>query len=77
LVLGSGAALSLAGAIIGLLGGAAISRLLLATFPGIHANTSLILAGTTVLLVAVALIACWLPARRASHINPIDALRAD
>jgi ABC-type antimicrobial peptide transport system permease subunit len=33
--------------------------------------------GATLLLIAVALVACWIPARRAGRINPIEALRAD
>jgi ABC-type lipoprotein release transport system permease subunit len=32
---------------------------------------------TTVMLLAVALLACWLPARRAAVLNPLDALRTD
>ena len=40
-------------------------------------NSPLVLIGTTLLLIAVALVACWLPARRAARINPIEALRAD
>jgi len=36
-----------------------------------------VLSGVTFLLVAVALIACYMPARRASRISPTEALRAE
>jgi hypothetical protein len=34
-------------------------------------------SGTTLLIIAVAFVACWLPARRAARINPIEARRAE
>jgi len=44
---------------------------------GMQLNSTSTVLGMTVLLVAIALLACWLPARRAGRINPIEALRAE
>jgi len=77
IVLISGVKLALVGSVLGLLGALAISRFLAASNPGMHLNSPPVLAGTTLVLVTVALVACWLPARRAARINPIEALRAE
>jgi len=76
-VLTSGAKLALIGSAIGLLGAFGISRLVAAFFPGMQTNSVLVLSGVTVLLIAIALIACYMPARYASRISPMEALRAE
>ena len=77
LVLGTGVRLALIGAGLGIFGALGVARFLAADNPGMRLNSAPILAGTTLLLIAVALVASWLPARRAARINPIEALRAD
>ncbi len=77
LVLTSGAKLALIGSALGLLGAVAVSRILTASFPGIRTSSAPVLIGTTVLLIAIAQIACYLPARSASRISPTEALRAE
>jgi ABC-type antimicrobial peptide transport system permease subunit len=77
LVLTAGATLAFIGSAIGLLGAFGISRLIAAFFPGMHTNSVPVLSGVTFLLVAVSLIACYLPARTASRISPTEALRAE
>ena len=62
---------------IGLLGAFGLARLLSATNRGMHFENPLAMAAPALLLVAIALIASWLPARRAARINPIEALRAE
>ena len=77
LVLHSGARLALAGSAIGLLGAFAISRLIGAFFPGMRTNSVLVLSAVTVLLIGIAMLACYMPARAASRISPMEALRAE
>jgi ABC-type antimicrobial peptide transport system permease subunit len=77
LVLSSGAKLALIGSAIGLLGAFSISRLIAAAFPGLQTSSGPVLIGATLLLVAVAQIAGYLPARYASRISPTEALRAE
>jgi predicted permease len=77
LVLASGVTQALLGSGIGLVGAYGISRLLAATQPGMRLNSAGILVATTLLLVGVALVACWMPARRAGRIDATLALRAD
>lgn len=77
IVLTSGVKLALIGSGLGLLGGVGLSRFLSTAYPGMRLNDPLTWIGATLLLIAVALIASWLPARRAARINPIEALRAE
>ncbi len=76
-VFASGARLAAVGALLGLLGAVGVARILAANYPGVRANGPLILAGATVFLLAVAALACWLPARRAARIDALAALRAE
>ncbi len=77
LVLGHGLRLSLLGAGIGLAGALALVRLLGSLLPALGSPEPLTLAAVVLCLLGVALLACYLPARRATRVNPIDALRAD
>jgi len=77
LVLTSGAKLALVGSALGLLGALGISRLIAAGFPGLHTSNVPVLIGATVLLIAIAQVACYLPARHAARITPTEALRAE
>ena len=77
IVLTTGVKLAVIGAGVGLFGAIAVARFLASGNPGMRMNTAPVLIGTTLLLILVALIASWLPARRAANVNPIDALRAE
>ena len=77
LVLSSGAKLAGIGAAIGLLGAFAVTRVLGASFPGIQTSSVPVAIGAAALLVAIAQIASYVPARHASKISPTEALRAE
>jgi predicted permease len=77
MVLRSGVSQALTGAAIGLAGAIGVSKLIAATNPGMRFESPAILLGTTLILVAVALLACWMPARRAAKLDATLALRAE
>lgn len=77
LVLSSGTRLALYGAGLGLIGAFGISQLLSASFPNMALDPGPVLVVTPLILIGVALIASYLPARRASKISPTEALRAE
>jgi len=77
LVFSTGVRQAVLGSALGLLGSYGITLAISSAFPGIRTNNPAVLVFTTLLLVAVALLACWLPARRAGKINALDALRAE
>ena len=63
------------GLIIGLAAALGLGRLLTTQLYGVSANNPLYLAGTAALLAVVGFCACLIPARRATLVNPIEALR--
>jgi putative ABC transport system permease protein len=77
LVLSHGVQLLLIGSAIGLLGAIAISRLLQAVLFEVSGLDPRIYLGVGVLLFAATLLASWIPARRASHVDPLQALRTE
>jgi putative ABC transport system permease protein len=77
LVLGKGISLIGIGLGAGLVGAFAASRALNSLLYGVGALDAVALIGAIVTLAAVAFIACYLPARRASQVNPIEALRTE
>ncbi|HEX8675113.1 MAG TPA: ABC transporter permease [Longimicrobium sp.] len=77
LVLGGGARLTAAGLAAGLAGAAFAGKLVASQLYGVSATDPVTLAATAALLMSVALLASWLPARRASRVDPVVALRSE
>jgi predicted permease len=77
LVLGHGAALAIGGVLIGLAASFALTGLLRNLLFNVSATDWPTFAGTTVLLFGTALLACYFPARRATRVDPVQALRHD
>jgi len=77
LVVGHGMRLAAAGITLGIGGALALTRLLRAQLFGVAPTDPATFVCVTLGLAAVALAACWLPARRATRVEPLSALRAE
>jgi ABC-type antimicrobial peptide transport system permease subunit len=77
LVLRQGMLLTLAGAVLGLLAAVVTTRVLAGVLYGVSPTDLPTFLAIVLLLGMVALVACWLPARRAARVNPIEALRSE
>jgi len=75
LVVRQGMRLALAGLILGLLIALAATRVLSSLLFGVSAHDPFILVGVSLVLMAAAILACYIPARRATKVDPIVALR--
>ena len=65
------------GVVLGLAGSAALSRLIASQLWGIEPTDPATFTGVSFLLIAVALLASFVPARRAIHVDPTEALRTE
>jgi putative ABC transport system permease protein len=77
MILGEGAAMALVGLFVGGLAAIPLSRLLSGLLFGVEPVDPLTIGLAAALLVAVALIAAWIPARLATAVDPITALRSE
>ena len=77
MVVMQGMALAIVGVVIGVAGAFGLTRFIASFLYGVEERDPLVFAGIPLLLALVALAAVWLPASRASRINPLDALRCE
>jgi putative ABC transport system permease protein len=77
MVVGQGLRLALAGIAVGIAGAFALSRILAKFLYGVAATDPMTYAAVAALLLAVAVLASYIPARRATRIDPITALRCE
>jgi predicted permease len=74
---GRGLGLTVAGLTLGLCGALMLTRLMSGVLYGVKATDPLTFVGVGVLLLGVAALASWIPARRAARLDPVEALRSD
>jgi len=77
MIVRQGVSVAIVGVIVGLAAAFSASAILSSLLYGVSPRDPLVFATTAACLLGVALVACWLPASRASRLNPLDALRGD
>jgi len=75
MILGQGMKLALIGVLVGLVGAFALTRLMASMLFGVRPTDATTFSVISVLLIAVALLACYLPGRRATKVEPVISLR--
>jgi putative ABC transport system permease protein len=75
MILGNGMKLALLGVAVGLVGAFALTRLMATMLFGVEPTDAMTFGGISVLLIIVALLACYLPGRRATKVEPTISLR--
>jgi putative ABC transport system permease protein len=77
LVLAKGLRLTVLGTLFGIAASFALARLLASAVPSLQSDSAVAVASVSTVLLAVALLACWLPAWRATRLDPLTALREE
>jgi ABC-type antimicrobial peptide transport system permease subunit len=77
LIVRQGVAVSLAGVVVGLGCATVMSRFAGSLLYGVQPGDPVTLTGAALVLLGVAIVASWLPARRATNVDPVDVLRAE
>jgi predicted permease len=77
MVVGRGLWLAAAGIVAGLVGAAILTRFMKSVLYGVGSTDPVTFAGVAVVLIAVAFLASWIPARRAARVDPLIAMRAE
>jgi putative ABC transport system permease protein len=75
MILGQGMMLTIIGMVAGLLGAFALTRLMATMLFSVKPTDPLTFGGVALLLLAIALIACYIPGRRATKVDPVNSLR--
>jgi putative ABC transport system permease protein len=75
LVVQQGMRLAIVGLVLGLVAAFATMRVLSSLLFGVSAHDPIIFVGVTLILAMAAVLACYIPARRAAHVDPLVALR--
>jgi ABC-type antimicrobial peptide transport system permease subunit len=75
MIIGEGARLASIGAGIGIVAALGLTRLMASQLYGVSVTDPLTFTGVAIILVGVALFACYIPARRAMRVDPMVALR--
>jgi ABC-type antimicrobial peptide transport system permease subunit len=77
LIVRQGMTLTLIGLAVGLVGAFLLSRVMTSLLYGVSPTDPLTFAGVSLVLLSVAVLACFIPARRATRVDPIVALRTE